>query len=65
MTATPAIITIETFINATVDAVRSGNQARHVRAGAEAMVHLTRNGQFSAEYLAALASGIRIGLNAR
>ena len=65
MTATTSIITIETFINATVDAVRSGNQARYVRAGAEAMVFLTRDGQFTAEYLAALASGIRIGMTAR
>ena len=62
MTATiTTALTIETFIVSTAKYCKT-SQPRHARDGAEAMVQLVRSGEFTADYLAALAEGIRIGV---
>lgn len=64
MTATPATVTIETFIGATAKYCQT-HQTRYATQGAEAMLQLIRSGDFTADYLAALAEGIRLGMTYR
>ena len=64
MTATTATVTIETFIGATAKYCKT-SQPRYAREGADAMVQLIRSGDFTADYLSALAEGIRLGMTYR
>ena len=54
-------ITIEDFTAATIAAVKT-EQPRYYRAGAEAMLQLLRQGDFTADFLNAYAAGIRAGI---
>ena len=64
MTATPATVTIETFIGATAQYVKT-RQTRYATQGADAMLQLIKSGDFDHQYLTALAEGIRLGMTYR
>ena len=54
--------TIEDFTTATALAVKT-EQPRHYRRGAEVLLELLKQGEFTAEFLNAYAAGIRAGIN--
>ena len=56
-----APITIDTFLSLTRLAVQT-EQPRYQRDAAEALLALIRTGDFTAEYLNAVAAGIRYGV---
>ena len=58
---TTATVTINDFLSLTRLAVQT-QQPRYQRAAAEALVALIRTGDFTAEYLNAVATGIRYGV---